>query len=166
KCCRRPRWCGCPQTSRGRRERVYRSNTSWLRATHANPCIAMSAAIGQCVSILRLLRRLVDPNLDREHLADPDVARAAQRAASQVVQSDRDAHMRIGGANPVGRIESHPAELGHERLAPGVAGILIVQAIVLAQIAADIARRDAERAGSGDEDVGKVLTDPALEREG
>src|ERR1700687_3973989 len=131
--------------------------------------IATSTATRQCLlngSILRLPRRLVDMHLDRQRLARAAVARAAQGAGPEVVEPDGDPHMGIGGTEPVRRIERHPAELGHEGLGPGWARMLLAHPVVAAKIAADIARRDAQAARGGDEDVAEILADPALEREG
>jgi len=92
-------------------------------------------------------------------------ARAAQRRGAEVVKPDRDAHMRVRGANAVGRVESDPAELRDKRLAPGMAGILLGDAGVLAQISAHVAGRNADAARRRYEDVRQILADAALERE-
>ena len=70
------------------------------------------------------------------------VAGAADRRRAEIVEPDRDPHMGIGGADAVGGIEGDPAELGHEGLGPGVAGLLLDHAVVAMEIAADVARRD------------------------
>src|SRR5438045_1152871 len=69
---------------------------------------------GDARSVLRLLCGLVDAHLDREHLTGTAVARAAQRGRAKVVEPDRDPHMGVGGADAVGGIERHPAQIGHE----------------------------------------------------
>ena len=70
--------------------------------------------------------------------------------------------MGVGGAKSIGRIESDPAELGHEGFHPGVAGLLFARLVIAVEIAADIARRNTEAARGGDEDVGEVPTRGAL----
>ena len=47
-----------------------------------------------------------------------------------------------------------------------MAGLLLGDAVGAVEIAADIARRNAEAARRRDEDMGEVLADAALEREG
>src|SRR5262245_2309936 len=121
---------------------------------------------GNARSVLRLPRRLVDADLDRERLAGAAIARAAQGRRAEIVEAHRHPNVGVGGADAVRRIESHPAEGRHERLGPGVAGLLLVHAVLAVEIAAHVARRDGEAAGGGDEDVGEVLADAALEREG
>ena len=74
--------------------------------------------------------------------------------------------MGVGGANAVGRIEADPAEILDIGFRPGVAGLLRGDAVGAMEMAADIARRDAELAGRRDEDMGEVLTDAAPQREG
>ena len=66
----------------------------------------------------------------------------------------------------IGRIEADPAEIGHEGFRPGVAGLLMHGAVGAQEVAGDVARRNAAAARAGDEDVGVVLADAALEREG
>src|SRR6266581_2933177 len=91
--------------------------------------------------------------------------RTAQRSCPKIIQPDRYPHMRIGAADAIRRVERNPAELRHECLRPGMAGLLLVDAIAAAEITADVTRRNAEIARRRDEDVGEVLTDPALESE-
>src|SRR3954470_14296319 len=122
--------------------------------------------MGNAALILRLLARLVDADLDRHHFAATAVAGAAKRRRAEVVEPDRDPHMGIGGAQPVGGIEGDPAESGHECFGPGVAGLLLVHAVVAVEIAADVAGGNRQAARRRDEDMGEILTDPALEREG
>src|SRR5262245_9139035 len=117
-------------------------------------------------SVLSLLRRLLDAHPDRERLAGAAVTRPTQGRCAQVIEPDSDPHMGVGGAKSVGRIESDPAELRDEGFRPGVAGLLLVHAVVAAEIAADIARGNTEAARGRDEDVGEVPTCAALERKG
>src|SRR5262249_8299329 len=124
----------------------------------------MLAADRQCSLALRLLRGLLDADLDREQFPAAAIARAAQRRGAEIVKPDRDAHMRVRGANAVGRVKSDPAELRHESIAQRMAGILLRDAVMLAQITAHVARRNADAARRRYEDVGKVLADAALER--
>src|SRR5262249_54235583 len=136
------------------------------RAPAKRPYIPIPVANPQCASsILGLLRRLLDADLDRKRLADAAVTRPAQGRRAEVIEPDRDPHMGIGCAKSVGRIESDPAELGHEGFRPGMAGLLLAHAIVAAEIAADIARGNTKAARGGDEDVSEVATRAALERE-
>src|SRR5215510_3970151 len=117
-------------------------------------------------SVLSLLRRLLDAHPDRERLAGAAVTRPTQGRCAQVIEPDSDPHMGVGGAKSVGRIESDPAELRDEGFRPGVAGLLLVHAVVAAEIAAEIARGNTEAARGRDEDVGEVPTCAALERKG
>ena len=47
-----------------------------------------------------------------------------------------------------------------------MAGLLLVHAVVAVEIAADVAGGNRQAARRRDEDMGEILTDPALEREG
>jgi hypothetical protein len=49
--------------------------------------------------------------------------------------------MSVGGADAIRDVEGDPAETGNKGLRPGVAGILVDDPVVPAEIAADIARR-------------------------
>src|SRR5262245_35079637 len=117
-------------------------------------------------SVLSLLRRLLDAHPDRERLAAAAVTRPAQGRSAEVIEPERGPHIGVGGAKAVGRIESDPAELRDEGFRPGVAGLLLVHAVVAAEIAAEIARGNTEAARGRDEDVGEVPTCAALERKG
>src|SRR5215831_5681811 len=81
-----------------------------------------------------------------------------QGRCAQFIEPDGDPHVGVGGAKSIGRIESDPAELGHEGFHPGVAGLLFARLVIAVEIAADIARRNTEAARGGDEDVGEVPT--------
>ena len=115
---------------------------------------------------LRLLARLIDVNRHLQRFAAAAIARAAHRRGAEIIEPDRDPHMGVGGGNPVGRVEADPAEVLDIGFRPGMAGLLRGDAVGAVEMAADIARRDAELARRRDEDVGEVLADAALEREG
>ena len=100
-----------------------------------------------------------------ERLAAAALAAAAHRRRAEIVQPDRDADMGVGRANAVGGVEGDPAEIGHEQLGPGVAGLLLGDAVAAVEMPADVARRDGEAARRRDENVGEVLAHAALERE-
>src|SRR5690606_18856894 len=55
--------------------------------------------------VLPLVPSLIDPDPDLEVLAAAAEPRAPHRCSAQVIQSHRDAQMRVGSADPVGRIE-------------------------------------------------------------
>src|SRR4051812_27808817 len=116
-------------------------------------------------SILHLVHRLIDQHFYRQRFAAAAVAHAAHWGGTQIIEPNRDAHMGVGRGDSVGGIEGDPAEIGHEGFRPGVTGILLDHAVVAVEIAADIARRDAEAARDRDENVAQVLADTALERE-
>src|SRR5262249_44174097 len=84
------------------------------------------------------------------------------RALRSIHRARRRPARGVGGAKSIGRIESDPAELGHERFRPGVAGLLFARLVIAVEIAADIACRNTEAARGGDEDVGEVPTRAAL----
>ena len=48
----------------------------------------------------------------------PPIAGAAHRRGAEIIESDGDPHMRIGGADAVGRVEADPAEVARHRLPP------------------------------------------------
>ena len=73
--------------------------------------------------------------------------------------------MRVGRGDAVRRVERDPAKIRNKSLRPGVAGLLVGDAIGAMEVAADIARRHTEAARSRDEDVADVLAHAALERE-
>src|SRR5262245_3600652 len=68
------------------------------------------------------------------------------------------------GAEAVGGIEGDPAELGHEGFRPGMAALLLVAGFAV-EVAADIARRNAQTTRGGNEDMREVLSDAAFARE-
>src|SRR5271169_426579 len=84
------------------------------------------------------------------------VTHSAHRRGAERIQSDGDAHMRIGRAKAAGGIEGNPTEAGDERFRPGVTGLVHSLIVVTAIIAADISRRNAEAVSRADEDVAQV----------
>ena len=112
------------------------------------------------------MHRLVDADTHGEGLVAAAIARAADRRCAEIIEPDRDPQMRVGRGDLVGGIERDPAEALDMRFGPGMTGILLDDAVVAKEIAADIARRDADAARGRDEDVGEVLADTALDREG
>src|SRR5277367_1676594 len=51
---------------------------------------------------------LIDPDRDRQGLRTTAVAGAAHRCCAEIIQTDRDAGMCIGGADAVGGVEPDP----------------------------------------------------------
>src|ERR1700690_182788 len=96
--------------------------------------------------ILRLLARLVDMHGYFQRFAATAKAGAAHRRPAELIRADRDPPMGFGNTNPVGRVEAGPAEVLDKGFDPGVAGVLRGYAVDAVEMAADIARRDAERA--------------------
>src|SRR4029077_1898968 len=117
-------------------------------------------------SVLHLPRRLIDRDLYRHALRAAAAARSAHRGGSEIVQTHRDAHVGVGRADAVGRIERAPADARHVNLRPGMAGVLLRHAVGAVEITADITRRNVEMARGRDEDVSQVLAHAAPEREG
>src|SRR5581483_8934446 len=124
------------------------------------------AGISSPPSILRLLRGLLDAQADGQRLLAAAVPRAARRRGTERVEPDGDAHMGIGGTNPVRRIEGDPAEARHMSFRPGVAGVEHAHAVAPDKVSADVARRNADGARARNEDMSVVLADPALARKG
>src|SRR5665811_1888602 len=89
--------------------------------------------------ILRLLARLVDMHCHLEGFAAAAKARAAHRRRAEIIQANRDPHMGFGGADPVGRVETDPAEVIDIGFNPGVAGVLLGDAIDAVEMPAHIA---------------------------
>src|SRR5262249_27965080 len=113
------------QTDSSMRWMVGSSPAMTTRRRFANDLMGRATAPQSRPSALRLPHRLVDMHGHLQALAGPTVAGAAHRGGPQIVEADRDPDVGIGGADAVGRIERDPAELGHERFRPGVAGILL-----------------------------------------
>src|SRR5262245_5041170 len=110
--------------------------------------------------------RLVDADVDRQRLVRAAVAHTANRRSTEVIETDRDPDMGVSRADAVGGVERDPTEGGNEGFRPGMPGLLLDDAVVPAKMAADITRRDAEVACGGQENMGEVLANAALEREG
>ncbi|KTT92403.1 hypothetical protein NS44R_14560, partial [Mammaliicoccus sciuri] len=89
----------------------------------------------------------------------------ASRRGAEIVETDGDTGMGVGGADAVGGVEADPAEVGHEGLGPGVAGLLVHHAVGAQEVAGHEPRRNAAGTRAGDQDVRVVLTDAALQRE-
>ena len=96
----------------------------------------------------------LDHDLDRERLSSAaDEDRPARRRGIEVVAADRDPDVIGLGQDPVGRIEALPADLRQVELDPGMRGLaLALVGLELdrlgagVDVAADVARRDAEQA--------------------
>ena len=91
---------------------------------------------------------------------------AADRADVGVVAAPGQGDVPIDGDAVVGRVDVDPAVPGHVEREPGVRGVGADQARLVGrrrrfEVAADVARRQAERAQAGDLQVGEVLADAA-----
>src|SRR5205814_3841961 len=73
--------------------------------------------------------RLFDLDRHGEGFHAAAISGTAHRRPAEVVEPDGDAGMRVGGGDAVSGIETDPAEIGHERLRPGVAGLLMHHAV-------------------------------------
>jgi hypothetical protein len=71
------------------------------------------------------------------------VARSTHRRGAEVIQPDGNPDMGVGGADSVGRIEADPAEVRNICLGPGVAGLLVDDAIGTEKMPGDKSRRNA-----------------------
>src|SRR3984957_21176304 len=109
---------------------------------------------------------LIDLDRHRERFHAAAIAGAAHWCGAEIIEADGDAGMRVGGADRIGRIEPDPAEIRHERLGPGVAGLLIDHAVGAQEVSGDETRGHAAGARAGDEDMRVVLAHAALETEG
>ena len=139
--------------------------SAWRQRDIASSHHAVQSPPSSSGSGFALAADLVDAHRDIERLAAAAIAAAAHRRRAEIIEADRDAHMGVGRADAVGGVEGDPAEIGHESLGPGVAGLLLGHAVGAMEMAADIARRNGEAARGGDEDMGQVLAHAALERE-
>src|SRR3954471_19237056 len=108
---------------------------------------------------------LFDLDRDCQCFGAPAVAGAADGRGAEVVEADGDTGVGVGGAEAIGGIEADPAEVRHVGFRPGVAGLLLGGAVGAQEVPGDEPRRNAAGARAGDEDVGVVLADAALERE-
>ena len=91
---------------------------------------------------------------------------AADRADVGVVAAPRQRHVAVDGHAIVGRVGVDPADVRHVERDPGVRGVDADEAGLVGrrrrfEIAAHVARRQAERAQAGDLQVGEVLADAA-----
>src|SRR5258708_11080018 len=93
---------------------------------------------------------LIDLDVNRQRFHAAAVAGAAHRGCAEIIQPDGDAGVRVGGADAVCRIEPDPAEIRHERLRPGVAGLLIDHAVGAQEMSGNEARGNAGAARAGD----------------
>src|SRR5262252_5862469 len=116
-------------------------------------------------SVLHLALGLIDHQAHGERLAAAAVAGAAHRGGAQVVEADGDADMGVGGADSVRRVERDPAEVLDMGLGPGMAGLLVNDAVGPVEVARHITHRNAELARRRNEHMGEVLADATLERE-
>src|SRR6185369_2582793 len=76
-----------------------------------------------------------------------------------IVETDAGANISGSGADAIGGIEAHPAEVLDMGLDPGVAGAVFLGLDPGPEVAADVARRYPVVARSGDEDMAMVLAD-------
>src|ERR1700687_3436432 len=109
---------------------------------------------------------LIDLDRDRQRFHAAAIAGAAHRRGAEIIEADGDAGVRVGGADAVCRIEPDPAEIGYERLHPGVAGLLIDHPVGAQEMSGNEARGNAGAARACDKDMRIVLTHPALQCEG
>src|SRR5579863_5874599 len=109
---------------------------------------------------------LIDLDRNRQRFVAAAISRAAHWRGAEIIETDGDAGVGVGGADRIRRVEPDPAEIGHVSFGPGVAGLLMRGAVRAHEMAGDEARRDAARARAGDEDMRVILTDATLEREG
>src|SRR5215475_1443185 len=132
----------------------------------ARPYSEPGSSGAMLASALHLPCRLIDQDLDRKGLACAAIAHAANRRRAEIVEAHRNADVSIGCADAIRGVECDPAEAGHECFGPGMASVLLDHAVAPAKITADVAGRDADAAGGGDEDMCEVLADAAPEGEG
>src|SRR5207302_10431570 len=140
------------------------SNTSWRSTSpsvtgpprYSEPPGGPAMPVG-ARSILVLLRGLLDRKRDGKHLAAAAVARAAQGCGAELIEPHGNAHMRVGRADFVDRIECDPAQPRNVGLGPGKLPLLPHRIVAATKIAADVACRDTEAARGGNEHVGQVL---------
>src|SRR5262249_34926828 len=123
--------------------------------------IATRHRIRQCPLVLRLPVCLVDVDSDPERFAVAAIADAADRRGTEVVETHRHTHVAFRGADAIGRIEANPSQMLHIGFRPGVTGVLCGHAVSAIEMAADIARRNAELARCRDENMGEILAHAA-----
>ena len=91
---------------------------------------------------------------------------AAQRTDVPVITAPRDGDVAVAGEEIVRRVSVDPAMTGTPHGEPGVRGIRADQPRLARrrqrlEVAADVARRQAERAQAGDGEVREILADAA-----
>src|ERR1700742_3169524 len=126
--------------------------------TRLTPLLRMRRGCRAC-RVLRLAlplawtAGLLDRDCNRQRLRAAAIAGAAHGGGAEVIQPDRDAGMRVRGADAIRGIEADPAEIGHVGFRPGVAGLLVDHAVGAQEVPGDETRRHAGGARAGDEDV-------------
>ena len=120
---------------------------------------------GRCRALALLLTlRLGNPDVNRQRLTVvAALADTARRRRAVVIEPDRESDVVGRVAGPAGDVEADPAEIVDPGGGPGVARDLAF--IRGEQIARDIARRHAEVAAAGEEDMGVVLAHAGAEFE-
>src|ERR1700674_1023819 len=133
-------------------------------------CVVANAPRNDEKSRLRLPLALpsgvIDLDRDRQGFRAAAIAGAAHRGRAEIIQPNGDAGMRVSGADAVRRIEPDPAEIRHERLRPGVAGLLIDHPVGAQEMPGNEAGWNAAAARARDKDMRVVLAHPALQSEG
>src|SRR5262249_19518881 len=87
-------------------------------------------------SVLQLAGGWADGERDRQAFGAAAVAAAANGRRAEIIEADRNAHVRIGRTNAVRGIEPSPTELGNIGLGPGVSRLLPHQTVGAMEIAA------------------------------
>lgn len=103
---------------------------------------------------------------DRQAFLSSAIAGSPNGRGAQGVQTHGDADIVLGRANAVGGIEPDPTQILDPGLCPGVGGVLIVLAVLAAEVARHIAGRNAQKTRRGDENLGVVLAHAASLGEG
>src|SRR5215831_18311811 len=119
-----------------------------------------------CPLRLRLLSGLVDADLYCQGFAAAAKPGAAHRRSAKIIEPGGDAHVRIGDANSVRRVEADPAKIFNMSFRPCMASVLGRYTVRAAKVTADITRRNSKRSRCCHEDVSDILTNSALERKG
>src|SRR4051794_17963605 len=93
---------------------------------------------------------LIDLDRHRQRFHAAAVPGAAHRRGAEIIQTNGDPGMGVGGADGVSRIEPDPAEVGYKSFAPGMAGLLIDHAVRAQEMPGHEARRNPAAARAGD----------------
>src|ERR1700694_1370458 len=117
----------------------------------------MTTALRLALALTLASAGLIDLERYRQRPHAAAIAGAAHRGGAEIIEANGDAGMRVGGADAVGRIEPDPAEIRHERLGPGVAGLLIDHTVGGQEMPGDEAGRDATISRAGDKDMRVIL---------